>query len=573
MSLVKKASGFSQNRNRNIGVLLLWVAPVIFLLMFYFYPLGSILHLVFSEANAEGAGSLDWFSIWKPITFTFWQAILSTMATLIIGLPAAYVFARYKFFGKRFIRILTTIPFILPTVVVAAAFNTLLGPRGWINVILMNLFNLAVPPINILNTLSAIIIAHVFYNTTIMIRVIGSAWAQIDPKIESAGRVLGASPFKTLWEITLPLLKPSILAASLLVFLFDFTSFGVILILGGPQFATLEVEIYIQSLYMLNLKLAGILSMIQLLFTLLFTMLYSRILGRKSIPIAPSMKGESVSKPETKRERLFIIIVNVVLIILLILPVFSLGARSIIKLDADRGERGEIQTGLTFNYYKELFINRRQSLFYVPPIDAIRNSIIYASLTVIISVTLGIMTARALSKPLWINRIFDPILLLPLGTSAVTLGLGYILIYGKLNLDNISFPWIIPIAHSLVALPFVVRTIQPALSSIPNNLKEAAAVLGASPGRVWKEIEFPIILRSAMAAAIFSFVISLGEFSATMFLTRPEYPTIPVAIYRFISQPGQLNYGQALAMSTILMVVCAFSVLLIERFEPREINI
>ena len=571
MSLVKKASGFSQNRNRNVSVLLLWTAPVIFLLLFYFYPLGSIIHLIFGEASAEGAGSLDWFSIWKPITFTFWQAILSTLATLIIGLPAAYVFARYQFFGKRFIRILTTIPFILPTVVVAAAFNTLLGPRGWLNLILMNLFDLtAAPPINIMNTLSAIIIAHVFYNTTIMIRVIGSAWSQIDPRIESAGRVLGASPFKTLWTVTLPLLKPSILAASLLVFLFDFTSFGVVLILGGPQFATLEVEIYIQSLYMLNLKLAGILSMIQLIFTLLFTLLYSRFLGSKSIPIAPSMKGEGVSKPDSNRERLLIIIVNVVLIILLILPIVSLGARSIIKLDADRGERGQIQTGLTFNYYKELFINRRQSLFYVPPIDAIRNSIIYASLTVIISVTLGIMTARALTKPLWINRVLAPILLLPLGTSAVTLGLGYILIYSKLDFFDISFPWIIPVAHSLVALPFVVRTVQPALSSIPSNLKEAAAVLGASPRKVWKEVELPIILRSVMAAAIFAFVISLGEFSATMFLTRPEYPTIPVAIYRFISQPGQLNYGQALAMSTILMVVCAFSILLIEKFEPDE---
>ena len=570
MTLDKNASGLSVNRNRNVAALLLWIMPVLFLLLFYFYPLGSIIHLVLGESVNEGTESINWFSIWKPITFTFWQAILSTMATLIIGLPAAYVFARYKFLGKRFIRILTTIPFILPTVVVAAAFNTLLGPRGWVNIILMDIFNLAAPPINIMNTLSAIIIAHVFYNTTIMIRIIGSAWVQVDPKIESASRVLGASPLKTLWEITLPLLKHSILAASLLVFLFDFTSFGVVLILGGPQFATLEVEIYIQSLYMLNLKLAGILSMIQLIFTLLFTVLYSRILGSKSIPIAPSMKGEGVSKPDTNRERLLIIIVNVALIILLILPILSLGARSIIKLDADRGERGEIQTGLTFSYYKELFINRRQSLFYVPPIDAIRNSIIYASLTVIISITLGIMTARALTKQLWINRVLDPILLLPLGTSAVTLGLGYILIYSKLNFNNISFPWIIPVAHSLVALPFVVRTIQPALSSIPANLKEAAAVLGASPRKVWKEIEFPIILRSVMAAAIFSFVISLGEFSATMFLTRPEYPTIPVAIYRFISQPGQLNYGQALAMSTILMVVCAFSILLIEQFEPED---
>ncbi len=155
--------------------------------------------------------------------------------------------------------------------------------------------------------------------------------------------------------------------------------------------------------------------------------------------------------------------------------------------------------------------------------------------------------------------------MLPLGASAVTLGLGFIVTFNRPPLDVRSFPWLIPIAHSLVALPFVVRTLQPALSSIPVSLRQAASVLGASPFQVWREVDLPIVARAATVSAIFSFTISLGEFGATSFLARPEYPTLPVAIFRFLSQPGALNYGQALAMATLLMLLCALSIFLLEK--------
>jgi thiamine transport system permease protein len=133
---------------------------------------------------------------------------------------------------------------------------------------------------------------------------------------------------------------------------------------------------------------------------------------------------------------------------------------------------------------------------------------------------------------------------------------------------------LVPLAHTLVALPFVVRSLQPALGSIPDSLRQAAAVLGASPLKVWREIDLPIVARAALASAVFAFTISLGEFGATSFLARPEYPTLPIAIYRFLSQPGGLNYGQALAMATLLMTVCGAGILLIERLRlPGEGNI
>ena len=543
----------------------LWAIPLLFLAIFFFYPLSATFYSALQTALERGTQFFQWSRIGQSLWFTFWQAGVSTLLTFFIGMPAAYLFAKFKFPGKSLLRTLTTIPFIMPTVVVAVSFNALLGPNGWLNTFLMGAFHLASPPINILNTIGAILLAHVFYNTSVVIRVVGTAWSQLDTRMEQAARVLGASPLKVLREITLPLLKPSVIAALLLVFLFDFTSFAVILLLGGPKYATLEVEIYIQALQMLNLPMAAILSAIQLVCTLALTVTYSKMSGTKNVPLIPKFHNESERRPHKSGEIIFVGVMVILLLAMFVLPLFSPIVGSLNKQSADRGERGEVQTGWTLSYYQELFINRRQSLFYVPPIAAIKNSLVYAGETVGISLLLGVIAADALAKSGKTGRVFDSILMIPLGTSAVTLGLGFVLVFNRPPLDVRTFPALIPIAHSLVALPFVVRILKPAISSIPVSLRQAASILGASPLRVWLEVDFPIILRSVIAAAIFAFTISLGEFGATTFLARPEYPTIPIAIYRYMSQPGAMNYGQAMAMSTILLVTCTGGIILVER--------
>jgi thiamine transport system permease protein len=542
-------------------VLILWIAPLVFLAVFFFYPLAAILRLAGEAALSRSTVEITATQILRPLAFTFWQAALSTILTLLVGLPAAYIFARYKFPAKSLLRVLTTLPFILPTVVAAAGFNALLGPHGWINLILMRILGLTAPPIAIMNTLAAILLAHIFYNTTVVLRVVGSAWSQLDPRLESAARSLGASTWRSFIEVILPILRPSILSAALLIFLFDFTSFGVILLLGGPHYTTLEVEIYIQTMHRLNLPLAGLLSIIQLICTLLVMLAVTRISGRVPAETALRLKGEGIIKPHGWRQKLVVSGTVLLLFILLISPLAALALRSVTRLEGNRGERGEINRGLTLAYYRELFINRRDSLFYVPPIEAARNSLVYAGATVGLSLTLGLPAAFALSRRSKLNRWLDPLLMLPMGASAVTLGLGFVVVFNHIR----SFPLIIPIAHSLVALPFVVRTLQPALTSIPKVLREAAAILGASPWRVWREVELPIVSRAVLVSAVFAFTISLGEFGATSFLARPEYPTLPVAIFRYLAQPGALNYGQALAMATLLMVVCAAGILFIDK--------
>jgi len=531
----------------------LWLIPLSFLVVAFFYPLSRILALTLDPKTLTPQNLLHASDV---VLFTFYQAALSTLLTLLLGLPAAYLFARYDFPGKSLLRALTAVPFMLPTVVVAAGFSALLGPRGLVH----TFFPLSSFPF--IGTLWAILVAHVFYNTTIIIRVVGNALASLDPKLEAAARSLGADSFHVWWNVILPILRPALLASSVLVFLFDFTSFGVILLLGGSQFATLEVEIYLRVLRLPNLPLAALLSIIQLICTLIISLIYTRIVTRSTIQTAPRSAESNIRKPKTLREKILVTAFAILLASFFLLPLSALPLRSFFRLEADRGQRGEVQYGFTTDYYRELFINRRGSVFYVPPIRATANSLGYAGATVLLSLLLGFPAAFALAKPTRLERILDPLIMLPLGSSAVMLGLGFIISYGAWLVS----PLLVPFAHTLVALPFVIRTLQPAIASIPERLRQAAASLGASPLEVWKNIDLPILRRATLAAATFAFTISLGEFGATLLISRPEYPTIPVAIERFLSQPGGLNYGQAMAMATILMLLTVASILFIERF-------
>lgn len=552
----------------------LWLLPLSFLGIFYFYPLFSIFAVSFGRAGSgEALASLGSASTWKVAWFTIWQAFLSTLLTLAVGLPGAYLFARYQFRGKQLLRALSAVPFIMPTLVVAAAFNALLGPRGWVNLALMGWLELDTPPIEFTNTLTAILAAHVFYNTTIVFRLVGDFWSRLDPRLGQAARVLGAGRWRSWREVTLPLLMPAILAAALLVFIFNFTSFGVILVLGGPQFATLEVEIYYQTISLFDLPTAAVLSGLQLTATLGLTVIYTRLAAKVTRPISLRPQSFAQKRFNTIRERVIGGGLVLMMAALFVLPLGALAARSVMRLEPERGQR-TVEQGFTLDFYKHLASNPQESMFYAPPTTAVLTSLGYAGVTVIIALAVGLPAAWGLTRDegsRWV-RVLDPVLMLPLGTSAVTLGLGFIVALNRPPLDLRTSPLLIPLAHSLVAFPFVVRSLVPALRSIRPRIRQAGAVLGASPRQVARHIDLPLVGRAVIVAAVFAFMISIGEFGATALVSRPEYPTVPVMIYRFLSQPGGLNYGQALALSTILMVVTAAGMLAIERLRIADVG-
>lgn len=539
------------------------ILPLAFLALFYFYPLAAILaYSLFPNGALDLSGFQEIVSdtyyvgvLW----FTTWQAAVSTILTVIAALPAAYIFARYQFRGQTLIRALTTLPFLMPTIVVAPAFIALLGPRGALNLALMNLLNLDAPPLELLNTVWIIFLAHIFYNYTIVFRIVSGFWSNLDPQLGDAARVLGASGRRVFFGVTLPLLAPAILAASLLVFIFDFTSFGVILILGGARLATLEVEIYRSAANLFDLPLAAALSLIQIAFTLILIVLYTRLQARLAAPVR--LRPQALTRRVVKSARAkFLVTLNIVLTL-----TFLLAPLVILVL-------GSLETpqGFGISNYTELGTNRRGAVTFIPPTDAIRNSLVFAGIVVVLAVASGLAAAYAIARSRRGAAILDPVFLLPLATSAVTLGFGYILAFSRPPFNWRAEVWLVPVAHTLVALPLVIRSILPLLREIKPTLREAAAVLGASPARVWSEIELPIVARAVLVGAVFAFTVSLGEFGATTLIARPEWATIPLAIYRLLGQPGLSNYGQALALSAILMLVSAAVIVLMERVRFGE---
>ncbi|MEP6985152.1 MAG: iron ABC transporter permease [Chloroflexota bacterium] len=549
--------------NRMIGRGLL-LAPVLFLALFFIYPLLTILGVSLApqgQLDLSGFTHLvttDYYL--NTLAFTVVQAVLSTILTLALALPSAYVFTRYTFPGKSLFLSLATLPFVLPTVVVAAAFTSLIGPRGLLNTFLMPAFALTSPPIQLDRTLGIILIVHVFYNYAVALRIITGFWANQNPRIEQAARVLGANGWRLWWHIRLPILRPAITAAGILVFIFTFTSFGVVLLLGGPRFATLEVEIYRQAVNLFNLPVAAALSLVQILLMFALMLVYTRLQRRLSTEITSAVNV--TVRPSTRRDKSMVFANILFMSVLLFTPLLSLIAASV---SSDQG--------ITFRFYQQLTLNPRGSILFVPPIQAIGNSLLFALITTLLAATLGLMAAYLLSGRVtrWSN-LLDPLFMLPLATSAVTLGFGFIIALDKPPLNLRSSPLLIPIAHTLVAMPFVVRSILPALRAIPPSYQEAARVLGASAWRVWRLIDIPLISRALIVGATFAFTTSMGEFGASLFVARPDTPTIPIVIFRLLSQPGALNYGQALAMSSILMLVSAVGFVLIERLRTAGVG-
>lgn len=547
--------------------------PLLFFGLFYFYPLASIFQLSFSWESEQPL----WQTVTQPFYlqtfwFTFWQAVVSTTLTILLAFPGAYVFARYHFWGKQTIKAIITLPFVLPTVVVANAFTALLGPSGLLNDWLTTLFMLDAPPIQLQNSIWLILLAHVFYNYSVALRMISGFWQNLDPNLPQAAQMLGLSPRRAFWQITWPLLAPAVGATAVLIFLFTFTSFGVILLLGGAGFATLEVEIYQQAVKLFNLPVAATLSLLQILFTFTLMWFYTHIQTKLARSLTLHRKQTLAIRNWQDR---VIVFSNIGLMACLLgLPLLALLTRSFTG-----------QNGFTTRFYRQLFINERDSIFFVPPIEAITNSTGFALVTVIMSLIIGLaivwlltLTTESaegaekenslISNSLLakIRSILDPLFMLPLATSAVTLGFGYIITLNEPPLNLRSSIVLVPIAHTLVAVPFVVRTVLPAMRRVDNSLREAASMLGATPHRVRREIDWPLIRQAVLVGAVFAFTMSMGEFGATLFIARPQTPTMPVAIFRFLGQPGALNYGQALAMSSLLMLVCTLGFIAIERF-------
>ena len=529
--------------------LLLAAVPTAFLGLFFLWPLVRVL------GRGLGVDATPLAPLWdvardprthEVVAFTAGQAVASTVLTLAVGLPVAGVLARYRFRGRQVLEAATLVPFVLPTVVVGSAFVALLGRLA--------------PVVDLRGTTWAILLAHVFFNVSVVVRTVGGLWRHLDEAPLLAARTLGAGPLRAFREVTLPRLRPAIMAASAVVFLFTFTSFGVVLILGGPGRSTIEVEIHRATAQLLDLRTAAALSVLQLLAVVATLGLYDR--SRRHQAARPLARTATTARPvRGVRARLAVGGAVALLATVQGVPLLALGERAL-----------RVGDGWGLDHFRTLGRPTREAVLSVVPAEAVVNSLAIATVATLLALAVGTSAAVTAVSGGRVGRLMDGALMLPLGTSAVTLGLGLLLAFRTGPFAGRGAVLLVPVAQALVAVPFVVRTLLPVLRAIDRRLREAAATLGAPPRRVWREVDLPIVSRAGLVAAGFSFAVTIGEFGATIFVARASQPTIPVAIHRALGLPGEVNLGRAMALSVLLALITGTVVLLIDRIRVGQVG-
>jgi len=443
------------------------------------------------------------------------------------------------------------VPFVLPTVVVGVAFEILIGDGGPLGFLHLD------------GSPDAIVAGLVFFNAAVVIRVVGGAWESLDPRPAEAAAALGASPHQVLRDVTLPALRPAIVSAATVVFLFCATAFGIVLTLGGLRYSSVETQIYLLTTDLLDLQGAAALSVLQL--SVVTALLLAAARARRTPDAA--VARSHVRLRRLTRGDLPALAATVVLLLLVIGPIASLVVESL-----------RVDGAWSLANYRALQTPGSHQALLVPVTEAVVNSLRIAVDATWMSLLLGLSVATVVTRrsrsrsERRLRGVLDGLFMLPLGVSAVTLGFGFLITLGQPPLDLRDSPLLIPVAQALVALPLVVRVLVPALSGIDDRLRQAAATLGASPTRALLVVDLPVIWKPLLAAAGFAFACSLGEFGATSFLVRDDRPTLPVVIFRLIGHPGDLNYGMALAGSVVLGGTTALVMLLVERLRVPSVG-
>ncbi|WP_338087672.1 ABC transporter permease [Nocardioides lijunqiniae] len=540
---------------RPASLVALAALPVVVLGCFFVLPVsGMVARGFFPDGELDAGAVLEVLTrsrTGRVVWFTVWSAGVATAVSVLLGLPAAYALHRLEFPLRRTVRALLLVPFVLPTVVVGVAFRQLLGESGPLGFLGLD------------GTPVAIVAGLVFFNAAVVIRAVGASWESLDSRPAEAAAALGASPAQVFRTVTLPTLRPAIVSAASVVFLFCATSFGVVLTLGGTRYSSVETEIYLLTTDLLDLPGAAALSLVQL--TAVVALL--AVAARLRASADPSVVRVPARPRRPARADLPQLAMTALLLALVAAPVVTLVAGSL-----------RVGDSWSLGNYRALDSVGDQQALIVPVTDALVTSLRTAVDATWMSLLLGLLVALAVTRrsrsraERRIRTVLDGFFMLPLGVSAATLGFGFLITLDRPPLDLRDSALLVPVAQALVALPLVVRTLVPVLDGIDDRQRQAAASLGAGPLRTLLTVDVPVLWRPLLAASGFAFAASLGEFGATAFLARDESATLPVVIFRLIGHPGAMNYGMALAASVVLAATTAAVMLAVERLRVPSLG-
>ncbi len=544
--------------SQNTRIFLLITGGLFLVLLFYF-PLSLVLKSALFPDNKFSliiiTRLLSKEYNQRIIIFTLFQALLSTLFTVFLGLPGAWLLATKDFPGKRVLKAVSSVPFVMPSILVVLGFVIFYGNNGFLNRILMNINGNTEPIVKILYSMKAIILAHGFYNFPIVLRLVSTLWEKLDSSQTNAAMSLGAGKLRLFLTITLPQILPAILAAAAMVFVFCFTSFAVILVLGGgPSFTTIEVEIYRQARISLNMDAAAALSLISIIITSIFV--FINVHFQSSLNYHDHIQNKKVKLSNKKNFNPLISIYILIITFLVGAPVVSVIIKSFFPLSAGG------TNNLSISAYTNI-LNSTQGNFGTTLIHAIANSISFASYTVILSIIIGTTVSFILKGKTKSIKILDTLFMLPISVSSVILGLGYLKLMNYISNPSRYSSIFIILAHTVIAFPFVTRTVKPVLDKIKPDIIQAGLSLGETPFRVFITIQLPLLKSAIFTGAAFAFAISIGEMNATILLSSENTITIPIMMYRLI---GSYNFTAACALGTVLIIFTSFSFFLMDYY-------
>ena len=511
------------------------LAPLAFLLVMLVAPvlrlMGEALWgdkaLAFGVASGSLGGSawlqpgldpyLRWRLLWSAL-----QAALTCGVVLLLGVPVAWVLARYEFVGRRWVLRALMLPFVVPTLVAAMGVLALWGPQGlWVQAGGQSLQD----------TPFLLLYGNVFFNLCVLVRSATDALEQVSAARLAAARTLGATPWRAFWRIEWPAILPWLMSALCLVFLYCFAGFGLALVLGGQQYATVEVEIYTLVAYELQLGAAGVLALWTLAITGACALLYAVLERRLATPLRADRVPRRV--PRGAGQWLAVAGALAVLVLFCLAPIAAIVLRAALAGAQSWAVLWEPET-----------------------LQALGNTLRFSGAALLLATVLGLCHALAARH----SAVLRALAFLPLVVSPVLVAFGLLLLYPGWTA---SVPLLIA-AYALLAYPFVAKSVASGLDGLPANLGAAARSLGASPWRAFWRVTWPLLLPALRRGMAFAAATAVGEFAVTLFLSRPEWATLSTLIYQHLGRPGAAHLDAALVLACALMALALAAFLLIE---------
>ena len=528
-----------------------WSLGLIALIFLAFF-VSPLIHLVMTgigdlASRSSVAGGAVAPGLGRTLKFSALQAFLSSVLSVAAALPGAYAISHYRFRARRFFQSLSLVPFVLPSVIVIICMISFYGRSGVLNTILGTKFNL-------IYNFSGILLAHLFYNFAIALRIVGDGWSRISDEYGEVARGLGDTRSRVFFKITLPLLLPSIASALVLVFIYCFMSFGIVLVFGGVKYATLEVRIYQELFQRLDYARGSVYAVVQLGVSVGFLAISSSLAGRQS-GRKTSIRRAVPLKHASTPVRVAISLYWVLVAVFVFGPICSMVYRSFVG-----------PSGMTLAPYRALFesgagARNVEGLIRSTIPAVIARSLFMAVLsgtaTFVIAVSAALLLRRR-RAPFW--RGFYQ---MPLGMTVVGLAAGLRLLFGEIIPPLV----LVMIGQFFLAFPMVFRIASTVVGDLHQGLIECAQSLGARPGYALRTVTIPVLRRGLINAYAFAIALVFADFTIVLGVGRGAIVTFPVAIYRLI---GFRSFDFALALSGLYILFCLLLFIVIDRTSFSE---